>query len=71
MKKLVITVTVIIGLVSLVAIGCTNRNLVGLSPGAEEAAVNTCVSCHTNKDILKKLASPEEETKSAETTGEG
>ena len=71
MKKLVLVVAIIIGLVSLVAIGCTNRDLVGPSPEAEEAAVNTCVSCHTNKDILKKLATPEEEAKSAETTGEG
>lgn len=71
MKKLVVAIAIITVLVSLVAVGCTNKNLVGLSPEAEEAAVNTCVSCHTNKDILKKFASPEEEIKSAATTGEG
>ncbi len=40
----------------------------------EEALVmagDTCVACHTNQAILKKVATPEEVTKSAATTGEG
>lgn len=71
MKRLVTAVAVLLCMIALVAVGCTNRNLIGLSPESEQAAVNTCVACHTNKDILKKLASPEEETKSEATTGEG
>jgi len=44
-------------------------------PGAEAAAVlapaHNCVSCHTDKASLKRLAVEEEEVKSEEATGEG
>jgi len=43
-------------------------------PVPEEALVmvgDTCVSCHTSEVLLKKVASPEEETTSEATSGEG
>ena len=69
MKKLVIMVAVILGLSALIAIGCTNKALVGTSPGQEE--VSSCVTCHTDKGTLQALATTEEVTKSEVTTGEG
>jgi cytochrome c553 len=71
MKRLVAAIAVIIVLVALVAIGCTNRGLVGLSPEAEPAVVNSCVTCHTDKETLQKTATTEEAAKSEATTGEG
>ena len=72
MKRLVMAVTVILVLVALVTIGCTNKELVGPSPETGQEVVSTCVACHTDKDTLKEVASPEaEETKSEATSGEG
>ena len=72
MKRLVIAVTVIVVVVTLAALGCTNRELVGPPLGEEQEVVSTCVACHTDKGILKEVASPEaEEAKSEETSGEG
>jgi cytochrome c553 len=72
MKRLVIVVAVILVLVALVTIGCTNKELIGPSPEAEQEVVSTCVSCHTDKDLLKEVASPEPgDEKSEATTGEG
>jgi cytochrome c553 len=70
MKKLVTAVFMILILVALAATGCTNKDLVGPSPGSEQA-VSTCVNCHTDKATLKELAVEPEEVKSEETTGEG
>ena len=71
MKRLVTTITVILVLVALAATGCTNKGLVGPSPGDETEVVSTCVTCHTDKDTLKEMATKEEEAKSEATTGEG
>ncbi len=71
MKKLVIAVPVIIVLIALVTIGCTNKGLIGPTPGAGDEAVSNCVTCHTDKVLLQELAVTEEEATSAETTGEG
>jgi rhodanese-related sulfurtransferase len=43
-------------------------------PLPEEAIVmagDTCVACHSNEALLKQVASPEEEVKSEESSGEG
>ncbi len=43
-------------------------------PTPDEAVVlagDTCVGCHSSEVLLKKVASPEEEVKSEETSGEG
>jgi hypothetical protein len=71
MKKLVMAVAAIVGLLALVAVGCTNKNLVGLSPDAGQEVISSCVTCHTDKDILQETATEEEAIKSEETTGEG
>ncbi len=71
MKRLVTAVIIILVLVALAAIGCTNKDLVGPSPEAEPEVVSTCVTCHTDKDTLKELATTEEVAKSEATTGEG
>ncbi len=71
MKRLVITVTIILVLVALAAIGCTNKELVGPSPETGQEVVSTCVTCHTDKDTLKEVATQEEEVQSEATTGEG
>ena len=71
MKKLVITVPVIIVLIALVTIGCTNKGLIGPAPDAGDEVVSSCVTCHTDKALLQELAVTEEEATSEETTGEG
>jgi hypothetical protein len=71
MKRLVMAVGVIIGLVALVAVGCTNRDLVGPEPEAGREIVSSCVTCHTDKDILQETATEEKVAKSEAITGEG
>ena len=66
MKRLVLAVIVILMLVALAA-GCAEKET---QPAPEVAS--SCVTCHTDKDILKEVAAPEpEEVTSAATTGEG
>ncbi|MFC1914063.1 hypothetical protein ACFLXF_02180 [Chloroflexota bacterium] len=72
MKRLVLVVGIILVLVALVAIGCTNKDLVSPSPETGQEVVSTCIGCHTDKDTLKEVASLEpEEAKSEATSGEG
>ena len=71
MKRLVTAVTAILVLVALTAIGCTNKELIGTSPEAGQEVVSTCVTCHTDKDTLKEVATQEKEVHSEATTGEG
>jgi len=69
MKRLVLVVILILVLVALAAVGCAEKK--PLTPGEGKEVVSTCVTCHTDKDTLKEVASPEEEVKSEATTGEG
>jgi len=72
MKRLVTAVAILLSLVALAAIGCTNKDLVGPSPETGPEVVSTCVTCHTDKDTLKDLASLKpEDAKSEATSGEG
>lgn len=72
MKKLVIVLVAILVIVVSTAIGCTNTNLIGISPGAGQEVVSSCVSCHTDKALLKEVASLEHvEEVSEATSGEG
>ena len=70
MKRLamVIVVTlVILVLVIFAVIGCVEKETV---PTPE--VVSSCVTCHTDEDILKEVATPEPaEEKSEATSGEG
>ena len=72
MKKLVTALIVILVLVVFTVIGCTNTNMIGLPPGTGEEVISSCVSCHTDKALLKEIASPEpKEEVSEATSGEG
>jgi hypothetical protein len=71
MKKLVIAIPAIIVLIALVTIGCTNKGLIGPTPGTGDEVVSSCVTCHTDKALLQELAVTVEEATSEETTGEG
>jgi hypothetical protein len=70
MKRLVIIVTVILILVAIAVVGCAEKEPAVTPEGGE--VVSSCVSCHTDKDLLKEVASPEPEAEKSEaTTGEG
>ena len=66
MKKLVFIVAGVLFLVLPVVAGCAPPS--GPPPGEE---VSTCVTCHSDKDLLKQTASVVEEDKSEATSGEG
>ena len=70
MKRLGLAVIVILVLVTLAAAGCAEKEP-AVIPEEEEEVVSSCVSCHSDKDILKEVASPEKEEKSEATSGEG
>lgn len=72
MKRLVVLIAFTLVLVVLAGIGCTNRELGLLSPQAGQEVASTCVTCHTDKETLQKVASAKvEDTKSEATSGEG
>lgn len=70
-KRLVLGIIVILGLVTIASVGCADKES-GLTPEDGEALVSSCVACHTDKDLLKEVATSEpEEEKSEATSGEG
>ena len=70
MKRLFLAVIVILILVTIGATGCADKES-GLTPEDGEALVSSCVACHTDKDLLKEVATPEEKEESEVTSGEG
>jgi hypothetical protein len=71
MKRLVVaTAALILVLVAIAACGCTEQEPAA-PPVEGELVASSCVSCHSDKDLLKEIASPEEEEESEATTGEG
>jgi len=68
MKRLVFTVIGVLIIVLLVAVGCEEEG-VGPPPEEGEELVSSCVTCHSDKDILKELAVEPEVVEEAE--GEG
>jgi len=67
MKRLVLAIIVLLMLVAFVGAGCAEKET---QPAPEVAS--SCVTCHTDKDILKEVAAPEPgEATSAATVGEG
>jgi cytochrome c553 len=66
MKWVVLLVAGLLLMIALVAAGCTPG-----APPEQEEAVNSCTSCHTDKDLLKEVAVEPEVVTSEETTGEG
>jgi len=70
MKRLVVAVSVILIVVIIGAAGCAEKEP-AVTPEEGEEIVSSCVSCHSDKDLLKEVALPEEEGKSESTSGEG
>lgn len=68
MKRLAFLIAVGLFLIALAAVGCS-KDVVSPTPGEEVAS--SCVTCHTDKELLEQLAVAEEEEVSEETTGEG
>ncbi len=66
MKRLFLLAAGLLFLILLSASGCT-EDTISPSPGAEVSS--SCVTCHTDKELLQQLA-VEEEGVSEETTGE-
>ena len=71
MKRLALTVIALLVIVTLAAAGCAEKEP-AVTPEEGKETVSSCVTCHTDKDILKEVASPEpEEATSEATSGEG
>jgi len=71
MKRLVLAVTILLVLVVLAAAGCAEKEP-GLTQEDGKEVASSCVTCHTDKDILKEAAATEPEgEKSEATSGEG
>lgn len=66
MKRLAFIIAGIFILALIIAAGCSPD--AGPPPGEE---VSTCVNCHSDKNLLKEVASEEEEETSGQTSGEG
>ena len=67
MKRLVLLVVItMLVLVALTAAGCAETEP-AVTPEGEEI-VSSCVSCHSDKDLLQKAASPEGEEEKSEAT---
>jgi len=72
MKRLALAVIALLVIVILAAAGCAEKESASLLPEDGQEVVSTCVTCHTDKDILKEVATPEpEEVHSEATSGEG
>jgi len=70
MNRLISAAIVLLVLVSLAVAGCSGAE--PATPADGETVVSSCETCHTDKDKLKEVASPEpEEATSEETVGEG
>jgi len=72
MKRLALAVIVILMLAALAATSCAEKESASPLPEDGQEVVSTCVTCHTDKDTLKEVATPEpEEVHSEATSGEG
>jgi len=70
-KRFALAAALMMVLVMLIGTGCAQKEAAVTAPEGEEI-VSSCVSCHSDKDLLKEVASPEpEEEKSEATSGEG
>lgn len=66
MKRLVFLVSGLLLVIPILAVGCTPE-----VPPPQTEAVSSCVSCHTDKELLKQTATPVKEETSEATSGEG
>ncbi|MBA7686854.1 hypothetical protein ES703_95313 [subsurface metagenome] len=70
MKRLVVAVVVILIVLIIGGARCAEKEP-AVTPEEGEEIVSSCVSCHSDKDLLKEVAAPEVEEKSEATSGEG
>ena len=70
-RLVVVVISVILVLMAMSSTGCTNAALSGTSAELGQGTVSGCINCHTDKDMLKAMASHEEEAVSEATSGEG
>ena len=72
MKRLVFTLVGLLIIVSLAVISCDVDDRVSITTEGSEKLTNSCLTCHSDEEILKEVASPEAEgNKSEATSGEG
>ena len=72
MKRLVFAVVGVLILAPLIIAGCVEKGPVGLTAEEECAVTSSCITCHTDKDLLKEVAVADPaEAKSEATSGEG
>ena len=72
MKRLVFAIVGVLIIVPLLAAGCTGKEPAGIILEEGGVVVSSCVTCHTDKEVLKAVANPEpEEEQSEATSGEG
>lgn len=70
-KRFWLLAAVMMVVVMLIAAGCAQKEAAVTPPEGKEV-VSSCVSCHSDKDLLKEAASPQpKEEKSEATSGEG
>jgi hypothetical protein len=65
MKRLALLVSGLLLVIPILAAGCTHE----VPP--ETGVASSCVSCHSDKDLLKQTATPVKEETSEATSGEG
>ena len=70
MKIVISVVALALILVSVAVAGCAESEPAGITL-EDGSVVSSCVSCHTDKDLLKEVAEEPEEEVSGETSGEG
>ena len=69
MNKLVLPIVVILFLVAIAAVGCDGD---ATTPPTGEELVSSCVTCHSNIELLEETAAPQpEEEEPEEASGEG
>ena len=68
MRRLAFLAVGFLLLVALAAVGCSGERI----PVTDKEIVNSCVSCHSDKELLKQTAAPSpEEEPPEESSGEG
>jgi nitrate/TMAO reductase-like tetraheme cytochrome c subunit len=69
-KRIIPAFIVLLAMVLFAVAGCAKSEPAGVVL-EDGTVVSSCVSCHTDKDLLKEVATVEEAATSEETTGEG
>ena len=69
MKKYVVIVVGLVLLAALFAAGCSQEPV--LVTPSEQEQVNSCESCHTNKELLQHMATTVTMEEPEEASGEG